>query len=308
MTNKKARTVQEQIVLLKDRGLQIKEEQIAASYLEHISYYRLKGYWWNMQENPEQHIFKPGSCFEDVIERYNFDRELRQILFDAIEVIEVSLRANLINCMSCDCSQEGLWYLSPDFFEREDYLSHNLEKLRREFARSQEVFAKDFREKHPSKYKDHWESDANPDAWLILETATFGTLSKIYKNLKHQLPQKAKIANKMGFYSHKDLSSCLEAVANIRNIVAHHARIWGRTMVKRPAYPLKTVHPFVIDFKSMQDRKPFYIMSVMLYMSKVINPQCAFKEKLIGLFDRYPNIPLRLLGFTEFWRNEPVWS
>lgn len=306
MANKKARTIQEQIVLLRDRGLQIKEERIAASYLEHISYYRLKGYWWNMQENLEQHIFKPGSCFEDVIERYNFDRELRQILFDAIEVIEVSLRANLINCMSCGCSQEGLWYLSPDFFESENYFLQNLEKLRREFARSQEVFAKDFREEHQSKYEDHWESKDDPDAWLILETATFGTLSKIYKSLKHQLPQKAKIANKMGFCSHKDLSSCLEAVAYIRNMVAHHSRIWGRTMVKRPAYPLKTIHPFVI--KSMQDKKPFYIMSVMLYMSKVINPQCAFKEKLIGLFDRYPNIPLRLLGFSESWRNEPVWS
>ncbi|MDE6111956.1 MAG: Abi family protein [Bacteroidales bacterium] len=154
MANKKARTIQEQIVLLRDRGLQIKEERIAASYLEHISYYRLKGYWWNMQENLEQHIFKPGSCFEDVIERYNFDRELRQILFDAIEVIEVSLRANLINCMSCGCSQEGLWYLSSEFFESENYFLQNLEKLRREFARSQEVFAKDFREKHQSKYEE----------------------------------------------------------------------------------------------------------------------------------------------------------
>lgn len=308
MTNKRARNIQEQIVLLKDRGLQIKEERVAASCLEHISYYRLKGYWWNMQADQKEHVFKAGSCFEDVIVRYNFDRELRQVLFDAIEIIEVALRANLINGMSCSCQEEGLWYLSESLFDNQDYFQKNLVGLRKEFARSKEVFAQDFRDKHPSKCEDHWESDDNPDAWLILETATLGTLSKIYKNLKHQLPQKSQIANKMGFCSHRDLSSCLEAVAYIRNIVAHHSRIWGRTMVKRPACPLKTVKPFLKDVKSIQDNRPFYIISVMLYMSKAINPQCTFKEKLISLFARYPNIPLCLLGFTEAWRSEPTWS
>jgi len=84
-TNKVSRTIAEQIALLKSRGMLIKDEQMAALYLSHISYYRLKGYWWDMQMDRTHHVFAPNSCFENVIAHYNFDRQLRLILFDAIE-------------------------------------------------------------------------------------------------------------------------------------------------------------------------------------------------------------------------------
>ena len=84
--NKKSRTIEEQISLLKERGMSIKDEQRASFYLNHINYYRLKGYWWDMQCDKENHKFAPNSNFIDVIDRYNFDRQLRLILFDAITV------------------------------------------------------------------------------------------------------------------------------------------------------------------------------------------------------------------------------
>jgi abortive infection bacteriophage resistance protein len=90
--NKDSRTIAEQITLLKSRGMLMKDEQKAAFYLGHISYFRLKGYWWDMQTDRINHIFAPNSYFEDVISRYNFDRQLRLILFDAIEFIEIALR------------------------------------------------------------------------------------------------------------------------------------------------------------------------------------------------------------------------
>lgn len=65
-----------------------------------ISYYRLAGYWWPMQEKREQHRFKPNSRFIDVINLYNFDRELRILLFDVIEKIEISLRTKMIYHLS----------------------------------------------------------------------------------------------------------------------------------------------------------------------------------------------------------------
>ena len=83
--NKVSRTIAEQIALLKSRGMLMNDEQTAAFYLGHISYFRLKGYWWDMQTDQIQHIYVPNSYFEDVIARYNFDRQLRLILFDAIE-------------------------------------------------------------------------------------------------------------------------------------------------------------------------------------------------------------------------------
>lgn len=90
----------------------IKNEQNAVRYLNHISYFRLKGYWRDMQTDRVNHIFAPNSCFEDVIERYSFDRQLRLILFDAIEFIEIALRTKLIYHLSQ--AYGGLWYLDDN--------------------------------------------------------------------------------------------------------------------------------------------------------------------------------------------------
>jgi abortive infection bacteriophage resistance protein len=100
MANKNPYSIADQIALLKQRGMLFNNEQSAHHFLENISYYRLKGYWWDMQEDVTTHFLKPDTYFEDVIDRYNFDRRLRLILFDAIERIEIALRTKMIYCRS----------------------------------------------------------------------------------------------------------------------------------------------------------------------------------------------------------------
>lgn len=94
---KNAFTILEQINQLKERGLEITDSDNCEHYLNHISYYRLAGYWWPMQADKELHTFKPNSKFKDVISLYNFDRELRLLLFDVIKKIEISLRTGILN-------------------------------------------------------------------------------------------------------------------------------------------------------------------------------------------------------------------
>jgi len=77
MSNKSARTITEQINLLKSRGMIFKNEEKAVNTLKNISYYRLKGYWWDMHADKTIHTFKNNTIFEDVLDRYNFDRQLR---------------------------------------------------------------------------------------------------------------------------------------------------------------------------------------------------------------------------------------
>ena len=86
--SKETLTIQQHIDQLKQRGLIIKDEKLASHYLAHISYYRLAGYWWPMQADKVEHKCKPSSKFEDVLSLYNFDSELRVLLFDVIEKIE----------------------------------------------------------------------------------------------------------------------------------------------------------------------------------------------------------------------------
>lgn len=87
---KQTLTIDEHIQQLRDRGLNIADEVLAKHYLAHVSYYRLAGYWWPMQSDKVKHTFKENSKFEDVVALYNFDRELRVLLFDVIEKIETT--------------------------------------------------------------------------------------------------------------------------------------------------------------------------------------------------------------------------
>ena len=127
----------------------------------------------------------------------------------------------------------GLWYLNPSLFETTllpsnpqiTIYQNTILELKKEFSRSQEIFIQDQRRRYPNQ---------DADAWKIMEVASMGTLSKLYKNLKHHLPPKATIANEMGLNLHSELSSWLEAITYVRNIIAHHFRLWSRNMVKVP--------------------------------------------------------------------------
>ncbi|MBZ4657606.1 MAG: hypothetical protein PWQ81_1197 [Bacteroidota bacterium] len=274
------------------------DEQKASFYLNHISYYRLKGYWWDMQTDRVAHIFAPNSYFEDVIARYEFDRKLRLILFDAIEFIEVALRTKLIYHLSQAFG--GLWYLDKLLFVDQNKYQKHLKDLQNEFSRSGEIFAKDYRTKHPCN---------DPDAWIIFEVASFGTLSKIYKNLLHQLPQKSIIANEFGLNLHSELSSWLESISYLRNIVAHHSRIWSRNIVKRPTMPIILPNLwFQNSVTPAQQKKFFVVISAMIYLCNAIDPNNGVKQKLMNLFNSNPAIPIYKIGFSNNWKLEPLWK
>ena len=285
-----------------------RNETQATELLKNISYYRLKGYWWDMQTDYILHTLKPNTYFEDIVERYNFDRRLRLILFDAIERIEISLRTKMIYHLSI--SYGGLWYLDNTLFEATTITlndgtiktihQNTLDELQKEFKRSQEIFIKDHRSKHPNQ---------NADAWKTLEVASMGTLSKLCKNLKHQLPEKASLAKEMGLNLHNELSSWLEAIAYIRNIIAHHSRLWSRNMVKKPIDKLNNPigqwlnNPLI----TVQTKKPFLIISSMVYLCNIVTPGHQIKTKILDLFNLNPNIQIYKLGFLNNWQKESLW-
>ena len=299
MTNKPPYTIDEQINLLKLRGMLFREEANAQDLLKNISYYRLKGYWWDMQDDYSIHTFKPETYFEDVIARYYFDSQLRTILFDALETIEIALRAKMIYHLSLKYG--GLWYLNESIFIDNDKYKKHVEDLKKEFVRSQELFIKDQKIRHPN-------TDA--DSWKILEIASFGTLSKLYKNLQYQLEEKTIIAKEFGLNRHSELYSWLEPITYIRNIIAHHSRLWSRNMVKKPTDHLNNPKGlwFANPLTSVQTKKPFLIISCMVYLCNQITPNHQIKTKVLKLIEDNPKIPIYKLGFLNNWENEPIWK
>jgi len=224
----------------------------------------------------------------------------------SIEIIEVALRAKLINHLS-QAKDSGLWYLDDSIFERKDYFEELALDLKYEFDRSTEPFARDYIAKHPNWNSESLDGD-NPDAWMILEVATFGTLSKMYKNLKNQLPQKASIANDFGIYSVKEFSSWLEAISVLRNIIAHHSRLWNRNLSKQPSNLKGHRDKWIQNpLTENQKKKPYGIITSMIYLCNAVYPENQVKQELLSLLDNSADIPYGKFGFTGDWRNEPIW-
>ena len=298
MAAKPAFTIAQQLQQLKNRGMLFKDENTATHFLSTISYYRLQGYWWDMQSDTVNHVFHPNTYFETVIERYNFDRHLKLILFDAIERIEIALRTKMIYHMSL--SYGALWYLDASLFANAKYHASSIKIIKKEFSYSKEIFILDHKRKHPN-------NDA--ESWKTLEVVSMGCLSKLYKNIKHQLPEKTQIAKGMGLHLNNELSSWLEAIVYVRNIIAHHSRLWSRTMAIKPT---ETISNPMYDWLNMpltevQKKKPFLIISTLVYISNTVTPGHHIKDKIIELIKSNPNVPIYKLGFLNNWEQNPLW-
>ena len=265
----------------------------------------MKYFWIDLiDENSDE--FKDNVYFEDVIERYEFDKSLREILFNAIETLEVGLRARIISTLSL-ATGTGLWYLDDSLFENKDYHEDFVLDLKYEFGRSTDPFARNFISENT-----RWEEDSlagdNPDAWMIIETATFGTLSKMYKNLKAQSPMQSAIANEFGIYSSKELSSWLEAISVLRNTIAHHSRLWYKIFTKKPTNIKRHRYKWLNqDMTENQRKRAFGIISCLLYLVNTLDSQNKMKERILQLFSYYPKIPIYMLGFTGDWKKNPIW-
>ena len=297
MANKIPKTVEGQINLLLERGMLFKDFDSAPHFLMNISYYRLKGCWWKMQSDRVAHKFKANNYFEDVIDLYNFDRHLRLLMFDAIESIEVALRTKLIYHLSV--AYGPLCYLDYSIFTDKLKPKATIEHLTTKIDRSKEQFIVEHRIYHKNEPFE---------AWKALEVNTLGTLSKLYKNLNHQLPEKSKIALEFGFNSHKDFSSYLEAITVIRNVIAHHSRLWNNNITTKYLWPKNLKNqPITYIPDESQRAKLFPLLSLTLYTLDFISPGNSIKEKFYGLITEYSIVPVHKMGFPENWKTQPIW-
>ena len=301
MFEKKPTTIEQQIALLKHRGLNIESEEEAAHYLSHISYYRLGEYWHSMQSDKENHIFKPESKFSDVISLYCFDRELRILLFDVIEKLEISLRTKLVYHLSHEF--DPWWFQNFELFSDSLALAKTLFGLEEEISRSRkETVLKN----HFTKYKD---DGRFPPAWKTLEQTSFGTLSKLYGNLKNTIKSKDIIAEEYGTVNHTYLPSWLQSIAQIRNYCAHHSRLWNRNLPGSPKLLPKPPFSWVNDVPKQHDFQKLYVhMCLMKYLLNIVAPGNHFAEKLAKLFEKYPNVDPIAVGMKENWEEEPLWK
>lgn len=299
MYNKPVTTITQQIQQLKDRGLIIADVPAAAHFLSNISYYRLAGYWWPMQSDKVNHIFKPNSRFEDIIALYNFDRELRILLFDVIERIEIGLRTRMIYHLSLE---HGFWWFQQtDLFLDVRQLIVTLASLEEELNRSKDIFIKEHKKKHPDDLRF-------PPSIKTMEIATFGSLSRLYGNLKPTVNSKDVIANELKTVNHTYLHSWLQSISQLRNICAHHGRLWNKNLTIKPKLLTSPPAPWIAIVPPAGEHHKLYIHACCLkYLLDVISPGHHYKTKLADLLAKYPSVDIAALGFTLQWQQEPLW-
>ena len=189
--------IAQQITLLKSRGLSFDDESKAAHYLSNISSYRLRAYTYPFQNNTSPgHPFTRIISFEQIIELYVFDRHLRLLIFDAIEKIEIALRTKIIYNFAL--THGSHWHEDITLYRDHNRFIRDINKLYEEIDRSTETFIK--------HYKSTYTSPKNPPAWMSLEVASMGLLSKLFENLK-VCDEKKAVSAAMGLGHPKVLES-----------------------------------------------------------------------------------------------------
>lgn len=298
--SKTATTIEDQITKLQERGLQINDIDQTRHFLSNISYYRLEGYWWPMQADKTKHIFKPNSRFEDIIALYNFDRELRLLIFDVIERIEIGFRTKVIYHLSHEI--DPWWFEDENNFKDLPAHAQSLINIDRDLRQSKDIFIT----QHYIKYH---KDNRRPPSWKTFEVVSFGILSKLYSNLQPGIKAKDTIAKELNLVNHTFLPSWLQTIAQIRNICAHHGRLWNKNLPGRPKLLSKPPAPWLKDVPAASKHHMLYIhVCCMKYLLDVISPGHHFTPKLRELFKKFPSVDLNALGFPITWQEEQLWK
>ena len=289
---KPPKSFDEQIDLLIERGMLVKDRDRAKRYLAHLNYYRLAAYWLPFEQDHPTHQFKPGTDFDLILEHYIFDRELRLLVMDAIERVEVSLRTRWAYHLAHTYGPHA--HLQRDLFKPKWNHAEHINILKETVSRSSELFVKHF-----SKYDEEL-----PPLWVICEIMTLGQLSKWYANL-----QKSKDRNAIAHVYNLDevnLTSFLHHLSIVRNTCAHHARLWNRSFPFAWKLPRKRPSGMGDDFNRHDGKRLCNTLIMLAYLMDSIN-QNTWKQRLKNLFARHPDVKAQTMGFPDDLQERPFW-
>ncbi|UZQ86049.1 Abi family protein [Thermoclostridium stercorarium] len=273
-------SIEEQIELLKSRNLVIEDEEFAKKVLTHISYYRLSGYSLNLRKD---NIFYPGITFNTIYKIYEFDKKLRYLILDLIEIVEISFRTHIANHLALRYGP--LCYTDAQYFENKEYHNEFLLELYKEIEKNKkELFIKH----HLEKY------NANFPIWVAVEVMSFGTLSRLFSNLKNE--DRNYISKTYYKFPAVYITTWLRSLVVLRNICAHYGRIYNRQFPVVPKLGQK-------DKKlGISKDRLFVFIFILKYLIKDNQKWTNFTINLQALIEEFADIvDISLIGFPNNW-------
>lgn len=297
--SKPAITYQQQVDLLKSRGLIVPDEPFALHILEHHNYYRLSAYRFSftVPGNPDQ--FRPGTTFAQLWDLYNFDRSLRQLVMEACKRVEISARSRW--AYEIGHRLTPLAYLENAHFSDPLIHARTLTKLDAEMSRSKEEFIRH----HKHTLGMPW-----PPAWVIAEVASFGNVSNLISQLRHSSIRQG-IADGYGL-DEQVFGSLLHHLCVLRNTAAHHSRLWNRKFVvtfqlpkKKPAHLHANFHT---PTGSGNFRRIHNSLILLVHLLQCIEPATHWPARLIHLLKTLDPALIPEMGFPPDWKTRPMWQ
>lgn len=282
--NKTACTPANLLAHLKAKSLIVPSDEVALKAIQTIGYYRLLIYMRPFQDAAK--VFNAGTTFDSVLNAYNFDRKLRIHCLDAIEKIEVALRAAIINRLTV---AHG-----PHFYTESRHYA-NVSSFKEFMGSAQK--ANYLAIEH---YYKNYNNPSLPPIWAIAEAITYGTLSRFYSNL-HIKNQKL-VAAEFGF-NYDTLVSWFRSLNIIRNMCAHHNRLWNfHLFVDQP----KVGRELKVEFPIRATN--FCARAVVINgLLKNIDPNSTWHTDLKNLINTH-SINAQSMGFPIGWELRPFWN
>ncbi len=281
-------------MILRQRGLEIENEDKALDCLRSISYFRLASYWKPMEIEETHHLFRPNSRFEEVVQLYLFDKRLRSLVFATIQDLEVALRTRIIQSFSLPYG--AFWFMDRTLFKDEHIYQSCFESIRKEVFRSNEDFVKE----HFIRYNE----PSLPPVWKTMEVVSFGVLSKLYCNFQ-DVQLKKSVAGSFGLPQYTYLESWMKCATVLRNYCAHHARLWNRRFPWKPQLPERLPLKWVRTLP-LRPYKFYAQLCYLVYLEQTITPCSCLKEELSALLENASPTFLKAMGFPKEWKAEEL--
>ena len=305
-------------------------------HLRTRNYYRLSGYWFQMRVLESERTspnakgrelrsgsFAPGRSFSEVSAIYEWDKQLRRILFSGCEDIEVAFRTQVGYHLG---QKHPFAHRMPEEFQESFSKSDNLPTQVRFFVRKGRFRRSEYSEwiiKVDNAIRRERGSDdgiahqldkyGDVHIWSLVEILEFQTLIKIYKYMPTR--DRQKIARYFGCTNPKELDSQLAAINNLRNKLAHHARIWNRNFSRAPALAKSTTNSYFAGIdrsnESWQKFRLYSLICVIASMLRNLGMEQDWQRSIYGHLEDFLAIPgyhLSSAGFPADWKSLPLWN
>ncbi len=291
------------------RGMIVTDRDRALDHLERIGYYRLSGYWYPFRtrsgplclldshgRKPEKvreerialDCFRGGTTFQNAVDLYVFDKQLRLLVMDALERIEVSLRVDASHTLG---ALDRFAYLRADLFHDEfsvkldqnagltrhqDWLAKHAQLI----GRSKEEFVRHNRTRYGLPLA----------IWVACEVWDFGTLSTLFGGMREA--EQDAIARQYGVGNGRVFATWLRSLNYLRNVCAHHARLWNRNIVDQPRLPGASEVGWVasLETDTRARARCFVLLKITRHLLGVINPRSGWPDRMKAHLQAFPDL------------------